>query len=1049
MSKTHLYFISEEDLWRVPLLSAGTLNEPVEATRLTAGLGSMASPQVSPDGLKVALASEEEGHCEVYVLSLATGEFTRLTYLAAWSYPIAWSDDSTIVFKSNAKHPHRNQEIFKISIHGGLEEPLRLGAGTNLALRADGAVMFERNMHRPDPSHWKRYRGGTMGQFWFAQSIDSEFVRLSELKGNLSCPQWFQNRVYYLSDDTGVSRIYSATEQGTDVRAHATQFASEYYFRNLASNGEKMVVQSAGDLLVFDPKADALTQFFIRLPSHHVQQKRKSVDGSKTIEKFSLQPQGERLVISSRGKVFHFGHWNGPIEQLGSEPAVRYKNPEWLPDGKRVVVVADDGLQETLEIHSIENHLVQKLALKGLKEGLGRTLEIQVAPRLFQEANWLAVSNHRNELILMNANTGEASVVFKNEFQFMVDFSWSPDGRYLAFSKSIRPHQSCIAIYDVQTKQVHDVSAPWLEDFSPSFDPNGKYLYFISRRAFNPSYDDVLFEMGFNKGRFPFLVVLQKNGANPFLRDASMPESLGKKPEVAPVYAEVKCEIDFDQIQNRALQFPVPEGLYTRILGTGRKVLWSYAQIEGTVDLPMSPAIVQGKEYLDCFDFDTGKFEYFGTGITEFKIRPECNVRVTRKGNSIRLLKGDEKADEVLAADPTPKNGWVDLSRLKFMVEPKLEWKQMFNDAWRMQKEFFWRADMNGMDWDAVYRRYLPIVEKVSCRREYSDVVWELIGELGTSHAYERGGDYRGVPVFAVGLLGAEFKLSKQGYEITRLCEGDRWNPKATSPLLLPGMGLNVGDRLTRINGVLLDEKITPNQACLNQAGREVAVEFMRKGSELIERSAIRLMNDEIEARYRDWVENNRRIVKEKSKGRLGYIHIPNMVGRGYAEFHRNFLYEIESEGLVVDVRFNGGGHVSQLLLDKLARRPLGSDEARWFGKKPIPFETPRKVVVALTNEYAGSDGDIFSHTFKLRKIGKLIGTRTWGGVVGIWPRHTSLDGGYTTQPEFATWFNDVKYGLENFGTIPDIEVDFSPHDHRKGRDPQLDRAILEALKDL
>jgi tricorn protease len=1050
LSQTHLYFISEEDLWRVPLNPAK--DAMLEATRLTAGLGAMATPHVSPDGNWVALSSEEEGHCEVYVLSLATGELKRLTYLAAWSYPVGWKDGKTIVFKSNAKHAHRNQEFFQISIEGGLEEALNLGPGTNLSFRADGAVIFERNMHRPDPSHWKRYRGGTMGQLWFAKNLDSEFKRFHDLKGNLSCPQWVTDRIFYLSDESGLGRIYSCDENGKNQTAHAPSFKSEYYLRNLATNGTLLAAQSAGDLFWFDPKTDQLQKLNIYLPSHHVQKKRKVVSGGASLERFALQPEGHRMVISARGKVFHFAHWSGPVEKLGNEPAVRYKNPEWLGDGKRVVMVADDGLNETIEIHSTVDGSRKVLELKGLKDSIGRVIDMKVSPRAYAGAEWIGISNHRNELIIIQLETGEARLVHRNEHQFMGDFSWSPDTRFIAFSKSVSANRSCIAIYGLEDLKTHEVTKPLLEDFCPSFDPYGRHLYFLSRRVFNPIYDDVLFDMSFMKGRLPFLIVLQKNGANPFVRESVLPESLGRKPDLIPSFTELKCEIDFEGIQNRTLQFPVQEALYTRIRGTGKKVMWSYLPVEGTLELnPPAKAEVLGKEYLDSFDFETQTFEYFGTALTEFKLRPECGLRVMRQGNFMRLVKQDEKADETAAKDPSPKTGWVDLSRVQFMVEPREEWKQMFRDAWRMQKEFFWREDLNGVDWDAVYRRYEPVIDKVNCRREFSDVIWELIGELGTSHAYEKGGDYRGIPVFAIGLLGAEFKWqpSKNGYEVTRIYEGDRWNPKATSPLGLPGVNLKIGDVISKLDEVVLDESMTPAQACLNKAGREVRIEFTRSGNPQSERVLTRLMKDEMELRYREWVEMNRQIVKEKSKGRLGYIHIPNMVGKGYAEFHRNFLQEVDCEGLVVDVRFNGGGHVSQLLLDRLARRPIGKDESRWMGSRSIPFETPHKVVVALTNEYAGSDGDIFSHTFKLRKIGKLIGTRTWGGVVGIWPRHNNLDGGYTTQPEFATWFQDVKYGLENFGAIPDIEIEFAPHDHRKKHDPQLDRAISEAMKDL
>jgi tricorn protease len=1050
LSKTHLYFISEEDLWRVPLEKIGEGMR--EATRLTAGFGPMATAKVSPDGKWVALASEEEGHCEVYVMPSEGGELKRLTYLGGWSYPVSWFDDETILFKSNAKHGHRALEFFSVSIHGGLETALRLGPGTNVQIRADGKVLVERNMHRPDPSHWKRYRGGTMGQFWLANSLDSEFSKIKNLKGNLSCPQWVGDRVYFLSDESGLGRLYSFQANGraeaSDLKMHGSKFESEYYFRNLTTNGSLLAFQSAGELYLYHSDhacalQDQVQKIEIRLPSHHAQKKRKSIVASAFLETFSLQPQGERMLISARGKVFHFAHWQGSVEQLGRETNVRYKQPEWLGDGLRALLVKDDGLKETLEIH---HTLTGETTPIAVPIDLGRILSMKVSPHQDE----IVLANHRNELIWVNLVNAEPRVIHQNQFHFMNEYNWSPDGRFIAFGKSRKAHQSCIAIHEIETKKTHEVTIPLLEDFAPSFDPQGKYLYFISRRGFNPIYDDVYFDMTFAKGRLPYLIVLKKGEPSPFIRESVLPESLSPKPAVPIPFAEVKCEIDFEGIQKRIIQFPVQEGKFNRIIGQGKKVFWSYDPVEGTLDLPLDPQAQAGKEFLDCFDLETGKFEFFGTGVSEFKIRPECNLRIMRNGNSLRLVKANEKASEETAKEgPSPKSGVVDLARIQFMVEPKEEWTHMFRDAWRMQREFFWRADLNGMDWDAVYRRYEPILKKVNCRREFSDLIWELIGELGTSHAYERGGDYRGVPIYPLGLLGANFDYEEKlkGYRLTQIFEGDCWDPKATSPLLGPGVELKVGDVITKIDGIPLSPEITPAQACLNRGNADLKIEVIRQGQTKPERVMVRALRDEFETRYHDWVRENRAKVKKLSNGKLGYVHIPNMVGRGYAEFHRGFLQEMDCEGLVVDIRFNGGGHVSQLILDKLARRPIGRDESRWLGSRTIPLETVNKGVVALTNEYAGSDGDIFSHTFKLRKIGKLVGTRTWGGVVGIWPRYNAIDGGFTTQPEFATWFKDVNFDLENHGAEPDVVVDFSPHEFRQGKDPQLEAAVEEALR--
>lgn len=1033
-------------------LGAGVRSESQEggmrAIRLTSGQGPIASPRISPDDQWIAVAGEEEGNCEVYLVPASGGELRRLTFLGAWSYPIGWLDSETILFKSNAQHAHRMFEFFTIKVTGGLEQPLHLGEGTHLAVSEKGAVVIERNMMRPDPAHWKRYRGGTAGQLWVSTTgLEGTYRRLDRLKGNLSCPVFVGERIYFLSDESGLGRIHSCSLDGTEVIAHQSNETSEFYFRNLTGRGNFLFYQSAGDLFRYDVRTGASERLEIQLMSDRVKGRRKTISAQNGFRNFSLQPQGERILLEFRGKIVQMAHWSGPVCQLGREFAHRYKLPDWLSCGKRAVAVRDSGLREEVQVFTDRGEVLNTVTAGSIPGGFGRITGLRCSPR----SDRVALTNHRNELIFVNLETGESRVIFRNPYHMMSDFDWSPDGRYLAFSQSLAPNRLRIAMVELESMKIHPVTESSFEDFSPSFDPGGRYLYFISRRAYNPIYDDALFDMTFAKARVPMLVILKQGEPVPFLRESTLVESMQKSPPIEKPVQEVRCEVDFEGIEKRVCQFPVVEAKYTRIQGIGRKVLWSYEPVEGTLETSPVPATPAAKEYVDCFDFETGTFEYFGTGVTEFRNRPECGLRIIRSGNQLRILKSAEKPDGNASKEPSLKTGVIDLSRAQIMVEPKEEWIHMFKDAWRQQKEYFWKEDLNGVDWDSVYRRYEPVLSKVSCRREFSDLIWEVIGELGTSHAYERGGDYRGVPVYAVGLLGASLRWNATGggYEVIRVHDGDYWNLQQTSPLGVPGIALKPGDLLLEVGGVRLSEEMHPHSATLNQSGKELWIRFKRKGKLEIEEGMIRTLKSEAALRYRDWVNEKRARVKRASNGRLGYLHIPNMVGQGFAEFHRNFIQELECEGLVVDVRYNSGGHISQLILDRLARRPLGRDDSRWMGSRSIPYETPRKTVVAVTNEYAGSDGDIFSHTFKLRKIGKLIGTRTWGGVVGIWPRNQHIDGGYTTQPEFSTWFPDVEYSLENYGTEPDIHVEFPPHVVRAGEDPQLDQAIQEALKDI
>jgi tricorn protease len=373
----------------------------------------------------------------------------------------------------------------------------------------------------------------------------------------------------------------------------------------------------------------------------------------------------------------------------------------------------------------------------------------------------------------------------------------------------------------------------------------------------------------------------------------------------------------------------------------------------------------------------------------------------------------------------------------------------MLTEAWRLMRDQFWTPDMSKVDWLAVLERYSPLVERVGTRSEFSDLAWEMQGELGTSHSYEFGGDYRSSPNYHNGYLGATFSYDAESdsWRIDSIAHGDAWDEDMTSPLARPGVNIEVGDRILAINGRKLRRDFSPLQALVNLARTEVLLTVANEKKE-IRSVTVKTLATETPVYYRQWIEDNRRRVHEATNGRVGYVYIPDMSPWGYAEFHRGYLAEVDREGLIVDLRFNGGGHVSPLLLQKLLRRRIGYDISRW-GKYPEPYppESVMGPVVALTNEWAGSDGDIFSHGFKMLGLGPLIGKRTWGGVVGIWPRHTLVDGTITSQPEFSFWFSDVGWGVENYGTDPDIEVENRPQDYAAGRDAQLERSIEEAMK--
>ncbi|MEB3223084.1 MAG: S41 family peptidase, partial [Candidatus Sericytochromatia bacterium] len=596
------------------------------------------------------------------------------------------------------------------------------------------------------------------------------------------------------------------------------------------------------------------------------------------------------------------------------------------------------------------------------------------------------------------------------------------------------------------------VTRPVLADFAPAWDPQGRHLYFISHREFDPVYDHLHFDLGFQRGGRPALVTLRADVPDPFLPPIA-PEPAATAPATPAGGAEAKppeppaVAIDFAGIMTRVAVFPVAAGRYEQIAGTGTKVLYTSREPKGALGLSLGEAGVS-EARLAGWDLAAGKEEVLLEAVSSIAVTADGKHLLARVGERLRVLAAGEKPKE--AGEAAGRDtGWLDLGRVRVEVEPRAEWRQMYAEAWRLQRDQFWCERMSAVDWARVHEAYRPLLARVATRAEFSDLLWEMQGELGTSHAYEWGGDHRPVPRYDQGHLAATFTWDEGpgGWRIAEIVEGTPGDREADSPLRRPGLDVRVGDHLLAIDGRRLGPQLPPEAMLVHRATGEVALTLAGRGSGEPARTVrVRPLASEEAVRYRAWVEENRAVVHARTEGRCGYVHVPDMGAWGFAEFHRAWLVESERDALVVDVRNNGGGHVSQLLLEKLSRRRIGYDVPRWGAPAPYPDHSLAGPIVGLTNEIAGSDGDIFSHCFKLLGLGPLVGTRTWGGVIGIWPRHPLVDGTVTTQPEFAFWFEDVGWGVENHGTAPDIEVRFPPHAYAHDEDPQLERAIAEVL---
>ncbi|MEV4750626.1 PDZ domain-containing protein [Streptosporangium sp. NPDC049248] len=1027
-------FAAEDDLWMV---TAGG----GRAFRLTAGVAEAGYPRFSPDGDRLAFVGREEGPEEVYVMPADGGAARRVTYHGARSSVTGWDPDGGIVYASDQGQPFDGRNRLHRVEPDGMPELLPYGPANTISYGP--RIVLGRNT--ADPARWKRYRGGTVGDLWIETGDDGRFRRLTALPGNLASPCWVGDRVYFISDHEGVGNVYSCDANGGDLRRHSDH--ADYYARNLSGDGHRLVYHAGAELYLVEEGESRPIE--VRLRSSRTQLNRRFASAENFLDSATLSPDGSGLAITTRGKAFSFAAWEGPVRQHGALYGVRYRLLNWLNDGERLVAAAsDEGDREVLVVLTADGS-ADPVRLDHLE--VGRATALEVSPT----ADLVAVANHRNELILVDLapkrspraakksrGLAQGRTVDSSRFGAIEDLAWSPDGRWLAYACRDTAQTTAVKLCRVETGETFFATRPVLADVLPAFDPGGDYLYFIGKRVFNPVYDELHFDLGFPLGSRPYAIALRTDVTSPFvpkprpLTDDDGDDDENEDDEVPEVV------IDLDGIENRIVGFPVPEGRYEGIAGIKGKAVYLTFPVEGSL----------GDDYADSsegtlhvYDFAKQKQETVVGDVSEFRLGRDQSTLLYQAGRRLRVVKAGEEPE----SDETPgrTSGWVDLSRVKVSIRPEAEWRQMFREAWRLQRENFWTEDMAGLDWDGVYLRYLPLVDRVTTRGEFSDLLWELLGELGTSHAYESGGAYRPRPHYRQGKLGVDWAFEDGVHRIARIVGGDRWDPEATSPLNRLGVDVQPGDVVLAVNGQPVGGEVSPDELLVNQADQEVQL-TIRRGDE---RRTVTVMaiGDEQPGRYRDWVEANRARCHEFGGGRIGYLHIPDMGPEGYAEFHRGFLTEYDREALVVDVRFNGGGHVSALLLEKLARRRLGYNFPRWGVPEPYPDESPRGPMVAIANEWAGSDGDIFSHTFKLLGLGPLIGKRTWGGVIGIWPRHHLADGTVTTQPEFSFAFDDVGWRVENYGTDPDIEVDITPQDYAAGVDTQLDRAIEVALERL
>ncbi|MET8407177.1 S41 family peptidase [Streptomyces sp. NPDC005195] len=1035
-------FTAEDDVWVAPLDGGG------RAWRVSADNVPVNHPRISPDGESVAWTSVRDGAPEVHVASLAGGAARRLTY---WGNPRTqvrgWTPDGHVLaLSAQGQASLRRSWARAVPLDGGPATTLPYGPVGDVAHGGPGVVLLSAPMGR-EAAWWKRYRGGTAGKLWIDREGDGEFVRLhEELDGNLEYPLWAGERLAFLSDHEGVGALYSSLADGSDLRRH-TPGGEGFYARHAATDGTRVVYASAGELWLLDDLDGAEPRRLdIRLGGQRVDQQPHPVSASRWFSAAAPDHTGRGSAVSVRGSVHWITHRSGPARALAARPGVRARLPRTfrVEGEEHVVWVTDAAGDDALEFAPATGTAPGATPRRLAAGQLGRVLGLAMAP----DGSRAAVASHDGRVLLVERETGEVREVDRSADGDVSGLVFSPDSAWLAWSHpGPRPLRQ-LKLANTADLSVTEATPLRFRDYAPAFTLDGKHLAFLSARSFDPVYDEHVFDLAFVDGSRPHLITLAATTPSPFGpqrhgRAFEAPESRGA--ETPDSEGTPATRIDLEGLGDRIVPFPVEAARYSTLRAAKDGLLWLRHPVRGVLGASRAtPDDPDPKTELERYDLAQHRIEHLAADANHFAVTGDGKRVLLWTDGKLKLVPSDRRASN---DDDSDTNITVDLSRIRQTVDPAAEWRQMYDETGRLMRDNFWRPDLGGADWEGVLDRYRPLLDRIATHDDLVDLLWEVQGELGTSHAYVTPGGGRSGGDRAQGLLGADISRHEDGsWRIDRILPSETSDPDARAPLAAPGVAVRAGDAIVQVGGQPVDPVAGPGPLLVGTAGKPVELTVSPSGGGDPRHAVVVPLADEEALRYHAWVADRRAYVHERSGGRLGYLHVPDMVGSGWAQLHRDLRVEVAREGLVVDVRENRGGHTSQLVVEKLARRIVGWDLPRGMRPYSYPEDAPRGPVVAVANEFSGSDGDIVNAAVKALGIGPVVGTRTWGGVIGIDSRYRLVDGTLVTQPKYAFWLEGYGWGVENYGVDPDIEVVQTPQDHAAGRDVQLDEAIRIAL---
>ncbi|WP_309052323.1 S41 family peptidase [Streptomyces sp.] len=1102
-----LCFAAEDDLWLAPLVPEG--ERPGRAWRLTVDRTRVGPPRFSPDGRHVAYTSWRSLDPEIHLVPVDGGPARRLTHwgstdtrVCSWTPPDKDGRSDILAVSSHGQPFSYFSWAYTVPTDGSPGGRMPWGPVSDISC-SDQAGGERRTLlltGRPphEPAAWKRYRGGATGRLW----LHGERL-LADLGGQLDAPMFVGGRIAFLSDHEGIGNLYSCLPDGTDLRRHTDHDA--FYARHASSDGRRVVYQCAGDLWIVDELTpdSRPRKLEVRLGGQRAGRRPYQVPAAHHVDALSVDETGRASAVGVRGSLYWLTHRDGPARALTDTPGVRVRLPEMLGSGGRIAYVTDAEGEDAIEVAYLPRATGDRPPRRLAQGLLGRVEEMAADP----DGDRLAVASHDGRLLLIDtgedsgglevtgtgeepdgteeaaapgtdgvpgtdrpsgtegvegaegtgatdgASATEAAPARVTELIRSVngpvrDLAFSPDGAWLTWShpgigRSLRSIKMA-RIAGPGAPTVVDVTNGRFEDENPVFTRDGRYLAFLSWRGFDPVYDVHTGDLSFPLGCRPYLVPLSSATPSPFaLLPDGRPAAGGLDPDDAVDTGDGTVTVEVEGLADRVTPFPVAASKYSALHPvSGGGLVWLRWPISGALgETFANPADTSGRPTLEHFSVTRARRTELAKDLDWFAVSGDGSRLVIVDEGELRAVPATEPGD----GDSTV---YLDLRRILHEVDPGAEWRGAFDEAGRIVRAYFWEPGMGGVDWSAILDQYRPLVERVASPDEFADLLREVMGELGTSHAYVTPARRNeGPPHYQrpQGLLGANFVPREGGWTVKRILPGDSSDSKARSPLA--GTGIRPGAILTHVDGRPVDPVAGPYPLLAGTGGTTVELTFTpAEGEGRARRVAVVPLVDERPLRYQDWVTKRRAVVRELSGGRCGYLHIPDMGGSGWAQFNRDLRMEVSRPALIVDVRGNAGGHISELVIEQLTRKILGWDLTR--NAQPVSYASnaPRGPVVALADEATSSDGDMITAAFKLLGLGPVVGQRTWGGVVGMTGRHRLGDGTQITVPMNAAWFPEYGWSVENHGVEPDLAVLRTPLDWAEGRHAQLDDAVHVAL---